>query len=109
VAVTARLVGLGQGLELRNLKATSGLSDLAGDLIVRPGSGSGLAHRVEATLMSQTLDLTPYLGIGTPKSDSAPSAAPHAPPPLMLQSLDGVLRLKTMHLQAGDSGSRCSI
>jgi uncharacterized protein involved in outer membrane biogenesis len=104
VAVTARLVGLGQGLELRNLNATSGLSDLAGDLIVRPGSGSGLAHRVEATLMSQTLDLTPYLGIGTPKSDSAPSAAPHAPHPDMLQSLDGVLRLKTMHLRAGDLG-----
>jgi uncharacterized protein involved in outer membrane biogenesis len=100
LTASARLQGLDRGLALRGLKAVSGDSDLEGDLVIRPGPTPG----IDATLSSQRLDLTPYLGTGSPAADNAHSTPAQLPPLELLRMLDGNLRLKADHLKAGDLG-----
>ncbi|HSO81525.1 AsmA family protein [Thiocapsa sp.] len=99
VTASARLRGLDEGWELRDLKAASGDSDLAGNLTIRPGP----TPRIEATLSAQRLDLTPYVRTASP-AGSARSTPAQLPAPELLRMLDGTLRLKVDHLKAGDIG-----
>ena len=55
--VSARLEGRDQSLDVRELKATSGDSDIEGELRIHLDAKT----RVEATLASRSIDLTPYL------------------------------------------------
>jgi len=98
--VSGRLVGLDQGLELRDLKAISGDSDLDGGMMILRAP----KPRIEATLRSRMLDLTPYLVSGASGGGSAREASWRAPPPEILETLDGTLRLTTGRLRAGDLG-----
>jgi uncharacterized protein involved in outer membrane biogenesis len=99
LTASARLRGLYEGWELRDLKAASGDSDLAGNLTIRPGP----TPRIEATLSAQRLDLTPYVRTASP-AGSARSTPAQLPAPELLRMLDGTLRLKVDHLKAGDIG-----
>ncbi|WP_170164808.1 AsmA family protein [Thiocapsa rosea] len=100
LTASARLQGLDDGWALRDLKAASGDSDLAGNLTIRPGP----VPRIEATLSAQRLDLTPYLGMGLPTASNARSTPAQRLPPDLLRMLDGTLRLTVGHLKAGDLG-----
>uniref|UniRef100_UPI0035939134 AsmA family protein n=1 Tax=Thiocapsa sp. TaxID=2024551 RepID=UPI0035939134 len=100
LTASARLQGLDRGLALRDLKAVSGDSDIAGDLTIRPGP----TPRIEATLSAQRLDLTPYLGTGSPTAGHARSTPAQLPPVELLRMLDGTLHLRVGHLKARDLG-----
>jgi uncharacterized protein involved in outer membrane biogenesis len=100
LTASARLQGLDRGVALRDLKAASGDSDLAGDLTIRPGP----TPRIEATLRAQRLDLTPYLGTRSPTADNARTPPGQLPTPELLRMLDGTLHLKVGHLKARDLG-----
>jgi uncharacterized protein involved in outer membrane biogenesis len=93
--LSARLEGRDGWLDLRELKATSGDSDLAGELRLRLGP----KLRVEGTLTSRLIDLAPYLGGG--KGESRWSE----PLPFeKLHLLDGAVDLDAGHVRLGTFG-----
>ncbi len=96
--ISAGLEGGGDGLELHDLKATSGASDIAGTIKVQPGT----KPRVNATLDSRFLDLTPYLG--GPTAGGRSGSALDAEQLELLHTLDGTLRLSSGHVRLGDFG-----
>jgi uncharacterized protein involved in outer membrane biogenesis len=98
--VSARLEGRDQSLDVRELKATSGDSDIEGELRIHLDAKT----RVEATLASRSIDLTPYLaGRGDRPADVKVSLS-EALPLEILHVLDGVLHLKAGHVRIGDFG-----
>ncbi|MEA3278004.1 MAG: AsmA family protein [Pseudomonadota bacterium] len=97
---TARLEGDDHRLDVRNLKASSGGSDIEGKLRIHLNAKT----RIEATLASRSIDLTPYLA---PRSDGpgdVKSSLSEALPLELLHVLDGALDLKADHVRIGDFG-----
>jgi len=95
-SAAARLQGQAGQLELLDLKASSGSSDVAGQ--VRIGLGERL--RIDANLNADTLDLTPFLA-RNPDADPARKRA-EALPLEGLKVLDGSLKLSAGHVQLDD-------
>jgi len=107
LSAKARLQGQAKQLELLDIEANSGSSDIAGE--VRIGLGEPL--RIDATLNAETLDLSPFLA-GRSDSHSAPAGA-GAPtgadavnaqtlPLDGLKALDGSLKLNAGDVEFGD-------
>ncbi|MGB5735338.1 MAG: AsmA family protein, partial [Thiohalocapsa sp.] len=103
----ARLQGQAKQLELLDIEASSGSSDLAGE--VRIGLGEPL--RIDATLNAETLDLSPFLA-GKSDSNSAPAGADASTgtdagnartlPLDGLKALDGSLKLSAGNVEFSD-------
>ena len=103
----ARLQGQAKQLELLDIEASSGSSDLAGE--VRIGLGEPL--RIDATLNAETLDLSPFLAEKS-DSDSTPAQADASTgadagnaqtlPLDGLKALDGSLKLSAGNVEFGD-------
>ncbi len=98
--VSARLEGRDQRLDIHDLKATSGGSDIAGELRIHLDAKT----RIEATLASRSIDLTPYLAGRTGRSADVKAGLSEALPLEVLHVLDGTLRLKADHVRTGDFG-----
>ncbi len=98
--VSSRVLGLDRGLELADLKIASADSDLGGTLTIRFAP----RLRVQGTLVSQRMDLTPYLAISQSAAEAARAAPERTPLPAIPEQLDGTLGLKIGHLRAGDLG-----
>jgi len=92
----ARLQGEAKQLELLDIEARSGSSDIAGE--VRIGLGEPL--RIDADLNADTLELTPFLS-GSPEPNPAPKRA-EALPLDGLKILDGSLKLSASKVQLDD-------
>ena len=103
----ARLQGQAKQLELLDIEASSGSSDIAGE--VRIGLGEPL--RIDANLNADTLDLSPFLA-GKSDSNSAPARADASTgadagnaqtlPLDGLKALDGSLKLSAGNVEFGD-------
>jgi len=98
ISLAARLEGGDQGIDLSDLEATSGDNNLQGaiKIALRP------RIRVDATLDSQVLDLTPYFGPGP--TTEGPQTWLDAQPPQALNTIDGSLRLSAGHVHLTDYG-----
>jgi uncharacterized protein involved in outer membrane biogenesis len=95
---SARLQGQKGRLDVSALKATLGTSDITGQVRIRPGA----RPRVDATLASRLLELTPYVGTAGEGGGKTGSSQPL--PLEGLKTLDGELHLTAGHVRAGDFG-----
>jgi adhesin HecA-like repeat protein len=96
----ARLEGSEHQMDIRDLKASSGDSDIEGDLHIQLGNRT----RVAATLTSRYLDLTPYLPERTAGQARLKKPGPEPLPFDALRLLDGALALKVGRVRIGDFG-----
>jgi uncharacterized protein involved in outer membrane biogenesis len=95
----ASLEGSEHRLDVRDLKATSGEGDIQGELHIRLANRT----RVEATLTSRLIDLTPYL----PERGGPAHLEKAGGEPLpfdLLRVLDGSLALTAGRVRIGDFG-----
>ena len=99
--VSARLQGGDRRLDVRDLEATSGDSDIAGKLRIRLDAKT----RVEATLASHSIDLTPYLDARGDRPTAVKASLSETLPLELLHVLDGTLRWKADHVRIGDFGA----
>ncbi|MGB5306107.1 MAG: AsmA family protein [Gammaproteobacteria bacterium] len=94
----ARLQGSEQRLDLKNIKTRVGTIDVAGELQIPLRAGG----RIEGTLSSGSLDLTPLLATGDEDSADAAALLAWELPPDALDYPDAALRLEVAHFRAGD-------
>ncbi len=103
----ARLQGQAKQLEVLDIEASSGSSDLAGE--VRIGLGEPL--RIDADLNAGTLDLSPFLAeksdsnsapAGTDASTGTDNGNAQTLPLDKLKALDGSLKLSAGNVEFGD-------